>query len=256
VIVWLRLIKFRYHLTFATVVFGALLFAREIDWRLALRLIALYGCFNVLLYGGIYTLNDVADRGCDARHPRKALRPVASGRVSARAAVVLGAALIACGLGLAHVLFDEAVVSCFGAVLVFNGLYSIGGRNLRYLDLLLNSVTHPTRFLMGTLLVGRIPPVTHLVALFALAIAMSCLRRAIERDVAGADARVTIGRYAPQELPSLSTACLLALTVMALAFSADAPGFYVIVGLTSAILGVGGWLSRPMRAGLREIWTH
>ena len=255
-IVWLRLIKFRYHLTFCTVAFGALLFARDINWTLALRLLGLYGCFNVLFYGGIYTLNDVADRSSDARHPRKALRPVASGRVSARAAVAYGAALIAAGLGIAHLLFDESVVACFGAVLVFNGIYSLGGRNLRYVDLLFNSITHPTRFLMGTLLVGRVPPVSHLAALLALAIAMSCLRRAVERDIPGAHARVTIGRYAAQELPSLSTVSLLFLTVMALAFGAHAPGFYIIVMLTSAIVGVGGWLSRPMRAGLREMWTH
>ena len=253
---WLRLIKFRYHLTFCTVVFGALLFARDVNWTLALRLLGLYGCFNVLLYGGIYTLNDVADRSSDARHPRKALRPVASGRVSARAAIAYGAGLIASGLGIAYLLFDEPIVGCFGAVLAFNGIYSLGGRNLRYVDLVFNSITHPTRFLMGTLLVGRVPPLSHLAALLALAIAMSCLRRAVERDLPGAEARVTITRYAPRELPSLSTSCLLILTVMALAFGTRAPGFYIVVLVTGAIVGVGGWLSRPLRAGLREIWTN
>ena len=253
---WLRLLKFRYHVTFCTVIFGALLFARDVNRALALQLLVLYGCFNVLLYGGIYTLNDVADCSSDARHPRKALRPVPSGRVSAHAATAYGAALIAAGLGMGSLLFDQVIVGCFGAVLVFNGIYSFGGRNLRYVDLLFNSITHPTRFLMGTLLVGRVPPPSHLVALFALAIAMSCLRRAVERDLPGADARLTIGRYAPQEMPALSILCFLILTVMALAFGAHAPGFYTIVVLTSAVIGVGGWLSRRMRAGLREIWTH
>jgi decaprenyl-phosphate phosphoribosyltransferase len=232
------------------------LFARDVNQALALQLLGLYGCFNVLLYGGIYTLNDVSDCSSDARHPRKARRPVASGRVSARAAIAYGAALIAAGLGLAYLLFDEAIVACCGAVLVSNGVYSLGGRNLRYVDLLFNSITHPTRFLMGTLLVGRVPPLSHLVALLALAIAMSCLRREVERDLPGADARVTIGRYAPQELSSLSTACLLILPVMTLALGAQAPGFYAIVLVTAAIIGVGGWRSRPMRAGLREIWTN
>lgn len=254
--VWVRLIKFRYHITFATVVCGALLFAPEPGWTLVIRLAALYGCFNVLLYGGIYTLNDVADRASDARHPLKALRPVASGTVSVRAASAVGVALIAAGLGLASLLFDRAVIACFGAVLIFNGVYSLGGRNLRYLDLLFNSLTHPTRFLVGVLLVDRVPPVTHLGALLALAIAMSCLRRAVEQDVPGANARVTIGRYAPGELPSLATGCLVMVSLMAVAFGSDAPGFYAIVGTTSAVVGVGGWLCYPVRAGLREIWTH
>lgn len=81
-IVWLRLIKFRYHVTFVSVLCGALLFAPRIDRQLGVSLVLLYCCFNILLYGGIYTLNDIADRATDARHPRKGRRPVASGAVS------------------------------------------------------------------------------------------------------------------------------------------------------------------------------
>jgi 4-hydroxybenzoate polyprenyltransferase len=256
VIVWLRLIKFRYHVTFVTVLCGALLFAPRIDRHLGGRLVLLYCCFNILLYGGIYTFNDIADRATDARHPRKARRPVASGAVSVRAAGIYGLALVAAGLGLGLVLFEGIVVACFGAALLFNAFYSLGGRNVRYLDLLFNSLPHPTRFLMGALLVGRVPPMTHLGALLALALAMSCLRRAVERDAPGWDARATIGRYSPRELPSLASACLITLALMALTCGSDAPGFYVAVGATAMIVGVGGWINRPLRAGLRAIWTE
>ncbi|MBA2257685.1 MAG: UbiA family prenyltransferase [Acidobacteria bacterium] len=102
---WLRLIKFRYHVTFVSVLCGALLFAPPIERQLGIRLVLLYCCFNVLLYGGIYTLNDIADRASDARHPRKGRRPVASGAVSVRAAAIYGLVLVASGLGLGSLLF-------------------------------------------------------------------------------------------------------------------------------------------------------
>jgi 4-hydroxybenzoate polyprenyltransferase len=61
------LVKPRYHASFVTVAVGALLFAESFDALLVLRLAALYVSFNVLLYGGIYTFNDIADRAADAR---------------------------------------------------------------------------------------------------------------------------------------------------------------------------------------------
>ena len=51
-----------------------------------------------LLSSGFYALNDVLDAKADRAHPVKRHRPVASGAVSERAAIVLGAVLIVLGL--------------------------------------------------------------------------------------------------------------------------------------------------------------
>ncbi len=51
-----------------------------------------------LLASGFYALNDALDAKPDRTHPVKRQRPVASGAVSGRAAIVLGAVLIALGL--------------------------------------------------------------------------------------------------------------------------------------------------------------
>jgi len=51
-----------------------------------------------LLSAGIYALNDVRDRHEDRTHPRKWRRPVASGEIAPKDAVVHGLAWIACGL--------------------------------------------------------------------------------------------------------------------------------------------------------------
>jgi decaprenyl-phosphate phosphoribosyltransferase len=254
--VWLALLKFRYHVTFLSVVCGALLFTSRIDFALAVQLLSLYGCFNVLLYGGIYTLNDVADRQADGKHPGKRHRPVASGRVSVRAAATVGALLVAAGLILGSVLFEPDVVGCFVAVLAFNVVYSFGGRGVRYLDVLFNSLTHPTRFLMGVLLVDRIPPATHVATLLLFAVAVSCLRRQVERDMPGWEARTTLARYAPCELSYLAAGCLMAVAALTLMFANRAPGFYSIIIATALVVAGGGWLRCPVRTALRTIWTY
>ena len=253
---WVALIKFRYHVTFIGVVCGALLFAPAIDSRLAGRLLLLYLTFNVMLYGGIYTLNDVADRAADAGHPRKRHRPVASGAVSVRSACLFASALIATGALGAVLFFPTDVAACFGAALALNAAYSLGARDHRYLDLLFNSLTHPNRFLMGALLTDRVPPASHLAAILLLAIALSCLRRQVEQASPGADARATLSRYAAGELAGVAAICLVLLAGLASFVGHAAPGFYLIVGATTLIIVVGGWLPTTIRSGLRAIWTR
>ena len=61
----LRLIRFQYHITFIGVILGAALVARGLPQSLAQSLALLYVSFNVLLYGGIYTMNDILDAESD-----------------------------------------------------------------------------------------------------------------------------------------------------------------------------------------------
>jgi decaprenyl-phosphate phosphoribosyltransferase len=51
-----------------------------------------------LIASGVYAINDVRDAAEDRTHPRKRHRPVAAGELEPRGALVLGAALMACGL--------------------------------------------------------------------------------------------------------------------------------------------------------------
>jgi 4-hydroxybenzoate polyprenyltransferase len=67
---------------------------------LLLRALAAFVSFCALSSAG-YLLNDVMDVEADRAHPTKRRRPIAAGEVSVGAAVVVGLALIAFGLGLA-----------------------------------------------------------------------------------------------------------------------------------------------------------
>jgi len=79
-------------------VFAALIFASRLGHvDLVLRSVAAFALF-CLLSSVIYLFNDVVDREADRRHPIKARRPIASGRISVRLAVSLGIAGVVIGL--------------------------------------------------------------------------------------------------------------------------------------------------------------
>ena len=46
-------------------------------------------------------------------------------------------------------LFGARIFWCFAAVVAINAAYSFGGRNVVYLDVVLNALPHVVRFLMG-----------------------------------------------------------------------------------------------------------
>jgi decaprenyl-phosphate phosphoribosyltransferase len=93
-------------------------------------------CFAFcLLSSGIYAINDVRDRFEDRLHPRKRFRPVAAGTLSSEAAIALGIALTAVGLGLCW--FIAPVLALVGvAYLALTLSYTMVWRHLLLLDII------------------------------------------------------------------------------------------------------------------------
>ena len=222
------LVKPRYHASFVTVVVAALLFAERVDATVALRLLGLYISFNVLLYGGIYTFNDIADRAADARHPVKRLRPIASGRLSVAEAAAVASVMCVTGTLLAAIVFPPSMMACFAAIIVLNAAYSCGGRDMRVLDVALNAAPHAIRFLMGTLLVGRVAPIEHLLVWFCLASGISCVRRLVEKEAGAEDARVVLRAYSIPGLANAADLGFVAILLFCSAGAATSPGFYAL----------------------------
>src|SRR5437763_1327069 len=74
-------------------VFAGIVFAgRLFEVRAELRVIAVFFVFCAAA-SSVYLANDVADRASDAHHPVKSMRPLASGRLSPRVALVASALL-------------------------------------------------------------------------------------------------------------------------------------------------------------------
>ena len=84
---------------------------------------------------GLYLLNDVRDVEEDRRHPRKRTRPVASGAVPVRAAVVTGVVLLVASLGTAAVVARPALTAVLATYVVISLAYSLALKDQPVIDL-------------------------------------------------------------------------------------------------------------------------
>lgn len=107
------------------------------------------------LSGVVYLVNDVADIEKDRLHPRKRLRPIASGQLAVQSAVVMAAIL-----GLVCLASSFVLGTLFGvtasAYLALNLLYSFQLKNVVILDALSVSLGFVLRAVAGGLAV-RVP---------------------------------------------------------------------------------------------------
>lgn len=143
-----------------TFVFAGLIFAqrfRELDLVLATAL-----CFALFCAAssGVYLINDLHDVREDRLHPRKRFRPIASGQVSAGAALVTGAALLALALVGAWALFPgrPLVLACMGIYVGKELLYTYALKHVVILDILVNSIGFPLRAVAGILAIQPLDP--------------------------------------------------------------------------------------------------
>lgn len=132
-----------------------------------------------LIASGVYLLNDIADRAHDQAHPRKKMRPVASGALAVRTAGIAGvllaiaALLTAAGLGWKVLL----VLALYAA---FNIAYSAGWRREPILDVLLVSSGFVMRPLAGAYAIPvRVSPWLFVVSLL-LSLSLALLKRRSE----------------------------------------------------------------------------
>jgi len=163
----------------------------------AIQRSALAALAFTLMSSAVYLLNDLADRRYDRLHPRKKLRPIASGALSVRVAVLAGILLGAAALGLAAFL-GWKVALAIGLYAVFNLGYSAGLRREPVLDVLLVSSGFVLRPMAGAFAIPvRVSPWLFVVSLL-LALSLALLKRRAELvslEGAALDCRPALGGY-------------------------------------------------------------
>lgn len=251
-----RFFRFRYHLNFVSVIAGALFVAGSLTAALAGRLALLYVCFVILLYGGLYAFNDVTDADSDRLHPKKRLRPIASGAIPAGAASVFAAAMTAAGLVAGRLVFGPAVFRLFLVFVGINVVYSAAARKVPFLDLAVNASTHPLRFVLGAAVAGGRAPVPFLAAYYLLFVGFACLRRVVEMDVEGWQSRRAIRRYSRRGLLAAQVAAFAAMTGLLAADRATPAAWKIglVVVYAGAVFGI--YLVGPMRRLYRASFTR
>lgn len=133
-------------------IFAGILFSQNLfETPLLLRVIAAFILFCVIS-GSVYTFNDLLDIDEDRRHPQKARRPLASGRLSpafARFAVVIvPVAAVCCAWLLGMPFFITAV-----SYLALQVAYSLWLKHIVILDLFSIAAGFVLRVLAGALVI-------------------------------------------------------------------------------------------------------
>ena len=158
-------------LVLAALVFSGHLF----EWAYLAPSVAGLACFCVLS-GSVYLINDLWDVERDRRHPRKALRPIASGSLGSRPAVAAAVILAAFGLTVAfglHPRFGWVALTYVG----LNLAYSYRLKHTVVLDVLSVATGFLLRALAGALVIDVEISAWFVLCSFALALFLAVVKR-------------------------------------------------------------------------------
>lgn len=140
-----------------------------------IKLILILLSFQIF-YSSVYITNDIIDYETDRLSLRKKHRPIASGKISRKNAVIFSVILIILGLYIS--LLVSLTLFYFEVFLfIYNILYSCILKKIPYLDTLSNSLTHTLRFILGIILFGIFNQYLITIAIFMLDLSWLLIKR-------------------------------------------------------------------------------
>jgi len=202
----------------AALVFSKHLFEADAALRVGLALVVFCA-----LSGAVYLVNDLADLERDRLHPRKRLRPLASGALPVPVARVAAVLLLVAGLG-GGLALGPGFVAVGLAYVVLNLAYSFGLKNVVILDVLAISLGFVLRAVAGALAIDVHFSSWLLVCTILLALFLSLAKRRHELvllDASAGDHRRILAEYTPylldQMIAVVTASCLTAYAFYTLA---------------------------------------
>jgi 4-hydroxybenzoate polyprenyltransferase len=119
-------------------VFAALIFDRQLSLTNFTPLIHTLAAFALfcLISGSIYMINDILDVEADRQHPTKRNRPIASGKLPVRTAIIAASALILVALPLSFLLSLQ-LGAIAAAYLIVNLAYSTRLKHVPLVDVMI-----------------------------------------------------------------------------------------------------------------------
>lgn len=190
-------------------VFAGLVFGRKLDHLPSVQAALLGFLLLSLVSSAVYVMNDVHDRDEDRLHPRKRLRPIASGQVPVFHAIGLIAALLTIGLG-GSWLLDRGFFICAAFYVLLQMAYTFSFKHLALLDVITIGAGFVVRAIAGAVLVHV--DISHWLVLctFTLCLFMGFSKRRCELAAmnGAADAgahRRTLLIYTPDLLNHMTT---------------------------------------------------
>ena len=183
-----------------------------------LRALSAFALFCALS-GVVYLVNDVADLERDRLHPRKRLRPIASGALSPRAAIAAAAALGVSALA-ASLWLSTAFAIAAAAYLALNLLYSFALKNIVIVDAISVSLGFVLRAVAGAVAIGLDFSDWLLICTILLALFLTLCKRRHEitsLNDSAVEHRRILSEYSPylldQMISVVTASCLTAYAV-------------------------------------------
>jgi 4-hydroxybenzoate polyprenyltransferase len=156
---------------FAPMIFSLHMFQTGYIWRSLLAFIL----FS-LATGAMYVFNDILDRGKDRLHPVKKERPIAAGRLEARVALPLAAALLAVVL-LLILRFNREFLLITVFYVGLNVLYSLFLKSVVIIDIMVIALGFVLRVMIGGAVNAIVLFPWILISTFLLAIFLALIKR-------------------------------------------------------------------------------
>lgn len=129
-------------------VFAALLFSARFGDPSSLVLALLAFFAMSIVSSCTYVFNDLADIERDRKHPKKRLRPLASGAISKQAGFILGLGLFVAGMGIGLAI-NRGVAAILGFYLVLQVLYNWRLKHMPVADVFVIAVGFVLRAILG-----------------------------------------------------------------------------------------------------------
>ncbi len=252
---YVKLIRFKNHPTFLAVIVVALLLSDHISASLVISLALLYLSFSVLLYGGLYAINDVADIEADKLHPLKKKRPLPMAKVSVNSALKFAFILIALGLTSGFLLFGKTILLLYLVFVFINLTYSFFMKKVPYLEIIGNTITHPLRLVLAFAFIHQAVPYHLVVAYFFMILGFASLRRVIEKDVRGWESRKVLKAYSSRNLYVIQTFSFAAIIGIALLDKSKYGLLYALMLFIYVVLLFGAYVAPPVRRFWRVLFT-
>lgn len=192
---------------------------RLLDPQSLLRTAAAVGLFS-LISGCVYVLNDLVDVEADREHPRKRLRPIASGALPVALARAFLVVAVPLAVGLA-VLLQPWFAAVLSGYFVLNVAYSFRLKQVAYLDVLLIATFFILRVLAGAFAI-EVPASPWLLGCtFLLALFLGFGKRAHELATAAnaGKQRAALDRYDLRSLRWILRGLALAVVVTYAAYT-------------------------------------
>jgi 4-hydroxybenzoate polyprenyltransferase len=164
-------------------------------------------CFSSL----VYILNDWRDRAVDAQHPTKRLRPLASGVINPREALLLAGALLLVGLGLAW--GSRVLLLILALYVALNLAYSWRLKHVPVVDVSIIASGFMLRLLAGTVAVGIPPSRWLLLTGLFIALFLGFSKRKAETFHEAAQQRAVLEHYPPALLDTYIAATMTATVI-------------------------------------------